>query len=1093
MATISKLEPHRTINLRGFDRRGAAASMHSASASGFSFSGCWSDQADFAVAVLFDADDVYGHLYTSRYLPDFSLAGVTLDFDLALSGCQNPISTKYQSVPWGSLGYITRAVGGGGAVTEVSGTAPLNVTAITGGAAASATFTLSGTPTTYDRVQIVYLGNIVFDTGVGGAYSITTGQILADVAANLATMITAGAATSGAPLTATSSGASVTVTCTQVGRDGNGIELLSMYKTTGNTAISPANAKLTGGADPTSIHVHLDFSALGLASVRQLWLTFAPALNYDSGSVNPSLVAYAPSEWSAVFSNWTVGDPGGVTPLKLSGPGSVTIASDDSWAKLAGSGWTQLPGWYVGGFAWQSTNAGDEVTVTYSCQSAHNLYLGTAISMAGGTFNITVDGRTAVPVSGYALQSSGSPIYGRRLIASGVAAGTHTVVLTVASGTCVFDYLQAAVLSDPVAPSVTYHSASCACDFDTAQTYQIAPARLLWILSQVGFAGDIDFYAGVFFALKRVRNGGNFHQATVTLAGTFSTGTGFGTGDAVFFDISGTSLGAAVYPADTLATLAQRLVNAISATFVGVCAAPTSTAGQFTITSLSPINGFTLSVSASTGATGTISITGDIGVGNEGTWAVDASQASPLNRAFVDYLTDLAALVKAAGQTMTVAFSQELLGPPDANTSRGTWSQRFATGATVLTATGFGSWGAGMVEAVSGSNPQTIQQTGHGYVTGNTVHIAQGSNGAVWSVTVTDANHYQLTTLASGTAFTVAAGASTLIDLQTTQCNFNPATVTAYLTNCYLQAAGILSAAGLTPWLQLGEVGWWFQSLVNGLAIGYASWTSPISIGTESPHGLSTGQGVIDCGVQGDTAANGDFSIAVTDATHFTLDGSNGNGTYVAGTGTVSGGGMAYYDDYTAAAAVTALGRALAMFSTQDDDPALNSYADANFLRGLVYTHMHAIAQAVKTAYPGARFEWLLPLDTNNPTVYWNAGYPYPQGGRLNNYVNIPSQYMAPNGDIDRVKLEGLSWGATYRNLDLAKAAMAYGYAVLSYAKAATAYLIPWLNGACAWKAQYLAAINAGIPLICFWAVDHLTLLSWPLPLPVNKRRARLF
>src|ERR1035438_7863883 len=100
-------------------------------------------------------------------------------------------------------------------------------------------------------------------------------------------------------------------------------------------------------------------------------------------------------------------------------------------------------------------------------------------------------------------------------------------------------------------------------------------------------------------------------------------------------------MGAAVYPADTLATLAQRLVNAINATFVGVCAAPTSTTGQFTITSLSPINGFTLSVSTSTGAGGTIALTGDIGAGNEGTWAVDASQGSPLNRAFHDYLTDL--------------------------------------------------------------------------------------------------------------------------------------------------------------------------------------------------------------------------------------------------------------------------------------------------------------------------------------------------------------------------------------------------------------------------------------------------------------------
>jgi hypothetical protein len=111
----------------------------------------------------------------------------------------------------------------------------------------------------------------------------------------------------------------------------------------------------------------------------------------------------------------------------------------------------------------------------------------------------------------------------------------------------------------------------------------------------------------------------------------------------------------------------------------------------------------------------------------------------------------------------------------------------------------------------------------------------------------------------------------------------------------------------------------------------------------------------------------------------------------------------------------------------------------------------------------------------------------------MNCYVNIPSQYMAPNGDIDRVKLEALSWGASYLDLDLAKAAMAYGSSVLTYAKSATAYLIPWFNGACAWTAQYLAAVNAGTPLVCFWAFDHLCLLSWTLPLPVNKRRARLF
>ena len=106
---IHKLEPHRTLYLRGFDRRGCAASLNNASASGFTVSGVFSDQADFAVLVLFDADDQFGHLFTTRYLPDFSLAGVTLDFDLAITNAQNPVSRKYQSVPWGALSYITKS------------------------------------------------------------------------------------------------------------------------------------------------------------------------------------------------------------------------------------------------------------------------------------------------------------------------------------------------------------------------------------------------------------------------------------------------------------------------------------------------------------------------------------------------------------------------------------------------------------------------------------------------------------------------------------------------------------------------------------------------------------------------------------------------------------------------------------------------------------------------------------------------------------------------------------------------------------------------------------------------------------------------
>ncbi len=62
-----------------------------------------------------------------------------------------------------------------------------------------------------------------------------------------------------------------------------------------------------------------------------------------------------------------------------------------------------------------------------------------------------------------------------------------------------------------------------------------------------------------------------------------------------------------------------------------------------------------------------------------------------------------------------------------------------------------------------------------------------------------------------------------------------------------------------------------------------ASDASPISITTASTAGLKTGDMVMLTGVQGNTAANGTFTIKVTGPTTFTLDNSQGNGTYMAG------------------------------------------------------------------------------------------------------------------------------------------------------------------------------------------------------------------
>ena len=66
------------------------------------------------------------------------------------------------------------------------------------------------------------------------------------------------------PFTAVGSGSSFAITCTQPGTDGNTIQFQELHKTS-TMALLPAGAsKMTGGTDPTSMHVRIDFSALGL-------------------------------------------------------------------------------------------------------------------------------------------------------------------------------------------------------------------------------------------------------------------------------------------------------------------------------------------------------------------------------------------------------------------------------------------------------------------------------------------------------------------------------------------------------------------------------------------------------------------------------------------------------------------------------------------------------------------------------------------------------------------------------------------------------------------------------------------------------------
>jgi len=123
--------------------------------------------------------------------------------------------------------------------------------------------------------------------------------------------------------------------------------------------------------------------------------------------------------------------------------------------------------------------------------------------------------------------------------------------------------------------------------------------------------------------------------------------------------------------------------------------------------------------------------------------------------------------------------------------------------------------------------------------------------------------------------------------------------------------------------------------------------------------------------------------------------------------------GMAFYDADTQAAAQSALGRALVTFLTPDDDPSVNSYANANFLRTRLYNYVATIQSYVLSQCPSAIFELLWPMDVNDP-----------DNCRLLRYINLPPQWTARAGSgFDTFLIEGYQYPGINHNLDQQPAA----------------------------------------------------------------------
>ena len=108
------------------------------------------------------------------------------------------------------------------------------------------------------------------------------------------------------------------------------------------------------------------------------------------------------------------------------------------------------------------------------------------------------------------------------------------------------------------------------------------------------------------------------------------------------------------------------------------------------ITNRSPVFEFTFSKSKNS-AGGTISTSGSLTGGVEGTWTVDEAASQVVNRAARDWHGDCYGQILAKGWTVVQALTMEMANTPDDPGSGKVFTARFLDGDKVLTANVFGT------------------------------------------------------------------------------------------------------------------------------------------------------------------------------------------------------------------------------------------------------------------------------------------------------------------------------------------------------------------------------------------------------------------
>jgi hypothetical protein len=727
---LTKLRPDRDLQCY-FERPSAVAALNGASETGFTVSGCWRQQFDWAV-VEWNRDNVFEHPLV-RNLPDGDLSGVRLSYRETRENCIPIDLTLYPTVDWPYLRIWAQT---GSAETLYKVPLANYATPVSGEyVLPTVTFELQGTATTGDYIELAWLDQHF-------NYQLMGGDTLAHAAQCLAEIISANQPTGA--VSATANGAAITLTYHgALGTNGNRIGAYGMVHGGGTESWSPAAATFTGGVSPAQWQVDLDFSNLRdlhgamvpTSNVRKVRWTWAADLQAGN---------FARTEFAVAVTDWTV--TGNRLAYTVAGPGSRRIEDDAQEISYTGS-WISGRGNFSGGSIRWTTTPGARLSCAYQANGTHTLYVGTRKADVGGQLTVQVDGG-GMQTFGLCIAAEDVLV---RIPVGQFSGGQHQITLThtgAAGSYFYFDFLEIAYPVDHLPEFGVMPTTTLATDWDTDHSIAVAAERTAWLIWKLGFRGRANHYAGALWFYELYRPGHQYASSIITFSGSPEFGK------TTQISLGPTAIQHLNLIGDTAETVAKCFELLINAGSTGVWASASGAVLTITSRTMGQAgNGMSIGASTGTG-TFTATVSGPLSGGVDGTWRTDTTAMPRLNRAASDWSRAFFTALRGYGIDAAAAFSMELQHGDD--TVAANLAQRYPNG-----------------------DPAWL----------NTPAL---------------------------------------------QTNFGPES-TAFWRQVHLDMADVMVSAGMQPYLQFGEVQWWYFAAASGMPFYDAYTTSTFQSAHERP------------------------------------------------------------------------------------------------------------------------------------------------------------------------------------------------------------------------------------------------------------------